>query len=94
MTVFPVSDTIAYLEEHCNFWKLERSNGEVSTERLDLTVRMGNFVYASCRRRQGESMLAFAKRTVAKALKDAPEKDDALTRVFDEFVGRAVDFDK
>jgi hypothetical protein len=39
-------------------------------------------------------MLAFAKRTVAKALKDAPEKDDALTRVFAEFVGRAVDFDK
>lgn len=71
MNMNDVATAVAFLEDHCSFWKIERSNGIISTERLDITVRTTtdhtDFNYGVVRARQGESVYAAARRAVAKS---------------------------
>lgn len=72
---YTLAEAIDYLEQNCSFWKIERSNGHLTTERLDVVVRLANpphpvpaFAYAAVRQRQNESFLALVKRAVKKAI--------------------------
>ena len=73
MNIDGVAAAVNFLEKNCSFWKIERSNGIISTERVDITVRTTtdstDFNCGVVRARQGESLLAAARRAVAKSEK-------------------------